>query len=195
MTHEDGFLARLASTPADDTVRLVYADWLEEQGTDEANRKAEFLRTQHALRMFQGKRKVKVWLERKLKNLTIELPAGWLGVVSYLPIENCATAKNRSRSFVTLPTVQFAYQCPKEWAALDGTDDPTVRFCQSCKQNVYFCDTVGMARSHASEGHCVAVHAGLTRYPGDLRPDMMMTMGIMLPEGDWRRPVEDDEDE
>ena len=32
MLTEDVFLAKLLETPADDTTRLVYADWLDEQG-------------------------------------------------------------------------------------------------------------------------------------------------------------------
>jgi uncharacterized protein (TIGR02996 family) len=44
MNHEDGFLQALLEAPDDDTVRFVYADWLEEQGDP----RAEFIRAQCA---------------------------------------------------------------------------------------------------------------------------------------------------
>jgi uncharacterized protein (TIGR02996 family) len=53
-------------------------------------------------------------------------------------------------------------------AAQLDTDDRTVRFCDACRQNVHFCDTITEARSHASDGHCVAVDLGVIRREGDL---------------------------
>jgi uncharacterized protein (TIGR02996 family) len=46
MTHDEAFLAAIAAEPADDTHRLVYADWLEEHDNPE---RAEFIRVQCAL--------------------------------------------------------------------------------------------------------------------------------------------------
>ena len=43
MTHDEAFLQAMVETPDDDTPRLVYADWLEENG--DADR-AEFIRLQ-----------------------------------------------------------------------------------------------------------------------------------------------------
>ena len=43
MSDRDAFLRAIAADPADDTVRLAFADWLDEQG--EADR-AEFIRLQ-----------------------------------------------------------------------------------------------------------------------------------------------------
>jgi uncharacterized protein (TIGR02996 family) len=43
MTHDDAFLQTILETPADDTPRLIYADWLEEHGDPE---RAEFIRAQ-----------------------------------------------------------------------------------------------------------------------------------------------------
>jgi uncharacterized protein (TIGR02996 family) len=42
MTHEQGFLRAIIADPDDDTPRLIYADWLEEQG----NPRGEFIRVQ-----------------------------------------------------------------------------------------------------------------------------------------------------
>lgn len=47
MTADAGFLAEIIAHPEDDTPRLIYADWLEEQG--QVERGAEFIRVQVAL--------------------------------------------------------------------------------------------------------------------------------------------------
>ncbi len=46
MTHEQAFLQAIIETPADDTPRLVYADWLEERGQPGDAERAEFIRVQ-----------------------------------------------------------------------------------------------------------------------------------------------------
>src|SRR5262245_26328 len=46
MTNHEALLQALRASPADDGLRLVYADWLEEQGESE---RAEFVRVHHAL--------------------------------------------------------------------------------------------------------------------------------------------------
>lgn len=46
MTERDCFMARIIENPADDAPRLIFADWLEEQGESE---RAEFIRVQIAL--------------------------------------------------------------------------------------------------------------------------------------------------
>jgi uncharacterized protein (TIGR02996 family) len=43
MTHDEAFLQAILDVPDDDSPRLVYADWLEEQGQMD---KAEFIRVQ-----------------------------------------------------------------------------------------------------------------------------------------------------
>jgi uncharacterized protein (TIGR02996 family) len=43
MTERDAFLAAVLESPDDDTPRLIFADWLEENGDPE---RAEFIRAQ-----------------------------------------------------------------------------------------------------------------------------------------------------
>ncbi len=43
MTPDDAFLAAIIDRPDDDSLRLVYADWLEEHGEQ---KRAEFIRVQ-----------------------------------------------------------------------------------------------------------------------------------------------------
>jgi uncharacterized protein (TIGR02996 family) len=177
MTDEDAFLARLASVPADDTARLVYADWLEEQNTNEANRKAKFLRTQSALQREKDKTR-KSALAQHLQDLAGHLQPSWLSVVSHLPIENCAAAGNAVRTRHPL-TVRFEYQCPKGWTELKPTNDSGVRFCEHCKQDVHYCDTITTARQHVSQGHCIAVDVAIPRKPRDTNPPRLL--GRVLP--------------
>jgi uncharacterized protein (TIGR02996 family) len=47
MTHEDSFLQAISAAPGDDTLRLVYSDWLEEHGCQD---RAELIRVCQAMR-------------------------------------------------------------------------------------------------------------------------------------------------
>ena len=49
MSEEKALLRAIVEDPDDDTVRLAYADWLEEQGGDERLARAEFIRVQMSL--------------------------------------------------------------------------------------------------------------------------------------------------
>ena len=49
MTHADAFLQDILAHPDDDAPRLIFADWLEEQGDAAGVARAEFIRVQCAL--------------------------------------------------------------------------------------------------------------------------------------------------
>lgn len=49
MTHADAFLRDILANPDDDAPRLIFADWLEEQGDAGSVARAEFIRVQCAL--------------------------------------------------------------------------------------------------------------------------------------------------
>lgn len=51
----------------------------------------------------------------------------------------------------------FQYRCPKEWESLDRTETNGVRYCQECKQQVYFCTTPEDFVRLGNAGHCVAI--------------------------------------
>ena len=52
---------------------------------------------------------------------------------------------------------KFAFQCPMAWSRLRQTDDPNVRLCESCLENVYLCRNEGEVTARAKEGKCVAI--------------------------------------
>ena len=193
MSDEGSFLRAILTNPADDLPRLVYADWLDEQQTDEAGRKAEFLRWQVAVSRgeFQpgGRSRKERRRVLRARHLAETLPVGWLAAVSHAAVENCAvggTAIYEWRLRRALATVEFAYECPKDWAALTLTDDEKVRHCGQCQRNVHFCETIFEARHHAWAGECVAVAPGVPRSPDDLERPRPMMLGVVAPDSfDW----------
>jgi uncharacterized protein (TIGR02996 family) len=170
MSDERAFLDRLLADPADDTTRLVYADWLDEIGTPETGARAEFLRLE--AEVYKAPHRRRKAIQVRLGELAASLDTDWLAVVSKLEIENCPAGGTAVRRR-PLQTIEFDYECPKQWEHLRSTTDDAIRFCEACKQNVYYCDTITAARDHAGSGHCVAVDAGLPRKERDLVPRLL----------------------
>jgi uncharacterized protein (TIGR02996 family) len=174
---EDGFLRAIHDNPKDDATRLVYADWLDEQGDAVSAAKAEFLRATAEL---AASTKPKGWKKAKRKRLQ-ELAAGldtdWLAVVSRLRVENCAGKRAEGEEIRPGPRlIQFEFLCDRRWEELRPTEGRAVRFCDACRHYVHYCDTITEARRHAQDGHCIAVDLGVIRRERDLEP-MRMWLG------------------
>lgn len=176
---ETAFLEQLRQNPADETARAVYADWLEEQDTDESRAKAAFIRMETEIATLPRELRRQQQAQRRLQELALKTDSAWLTVVSHPFLEGCR--------------LEFAFECPNAWAKLEPTDQDNVRFCSECKKNVHYCDSIGEARSHAWIGDCVAVSTALTRTPGDLDRQELVTMGIMLPPREFERETEEEE--
>jgi uncharacterized protein (TIGR02996 family) len=179
MTEEELFLSKILSNPADNVTRLVYADWLEERGDDESLRKARFLRLDHELAALpdsDGRRKT---LSQELKLQVSALPVSWMVVVARVPIENCELG--------------FEFECPMQWSKLQATKNPEVRFCDTCKKAVYYCQTIDKAQRHARAGRCVAIDSRVVRTHRDLE-ERMTTVGrlVQMPERAEPEPAEPD---
>jgi uncharacterized protein (TIGR02996 family) len=173
MHDEADFLCKLLENPADDTIRLVYADWLDERGDEESQAKARFLRVTVQLTgpiQLLGWRKPK---ENELQQLAATLPTDWLAVVSRLQIDYCG-AKVAADAHEERLRRQFDFVCDQEWDEMTATDDEAVRHCERCKENVHYCDTITAAREHARQGHCVAIDLGIIRRDNDLAPPRML---------------------
>ncbi len=182
MNTDHDFLQAILADPDDGTLRLVYADWLEEQG----DARAEFLRLQAqaeelpAIPKDQPRRIARALRARmRLEDLTRQVDSGWQAVLDRVPIENCS--------------VRFAFQCPRQWQGLQTTKKAGVRFCEACRKNVYYCETVEQARTLARKGYCVAVQSHVDRAPNDLRleEEEQFAMGVLLPPDD--EPADDSE--
>ncbi len=176
MHDEDDFLRKLLENPADDTTRLVYADWLDERDDTESKAKALFLRL--TVRLLEPNRSAG-WRKARRKEmqpLTATLPTDWLAVVSRLKVENCAGKQGGDARQMSMRLL-FDFVCDKRWDEMAVTDDNGVRFCEQCKQNVHYCDTIMDARKHAGVGHCVAVDLGVIRHEQDLSSLQMAVVG------------------
>jgi hypothetical protein len=64
-----------------------------------------------------------------------------------LPVENCPR--------------WFKFLCPKTWSQFDRTSQLDVRFCQSCRKNVYYCDSEEAVEEHRQAGHCICVEVSV----------------------------------
>jgi uncharacterized protein (TIGR02996 family) len=160
MTDEQAFLRAFLDDPADAVARLAYADWLEENGRPG---EAAFLRTQAELAGLRPKSKARAGLEARLRDLAAGLDGDWLARVSQPPVENCPP--------------RFKFRCPRRWDLLEATDDVRVRYCDACRKNVCYCETMAKARRHAILGRCVAIDCRVPRTPGDLPHFREVRMG------------------
>ena len=169
MHDENDFLRALSASPADDTLRMIYADWLDERGDDVSKAKAQFLRV--TVRLMGPIQRVGWRHARRMElhELAKALPGEWLAVVSRLKVENCpeATPKANVEELAQYGLV-FTTVCEKRWDDLAATEHPTVRHCETCEKSVYYCDTIEEGRERAGRGHCVAVNLGVIRQPRDL---------------------------
>jgi uncharacterized protein (TIGR02996 family) len=164
MTNHLSFLRAIAANPGDDSYRLVFADWLEEQGDG----RAEFLRLDCRLQALPAGQSRPADLQERWMELRALLSPSWLAILGRSSIENCEH--------------RFLFRCPERWDHLAPTDEAATRFCQACQERVYHCDTLEEARKVAREGHCVAIDEGLARSPGDLLSgpptEQIVTMGL-----------------
>jgi uncharacterized protein (TIGR02996 family) len=156
MPTEDDFLRKVHENLAEDTTRLVYADWLDEQGDGPSKTKADFIRLEICMAAIPERSLNHIRFAKHRQKLAAALDSEWLAVISHPRLERC--------------WVEFEFECPKRWSNLIPTDQPQERFCDTCRRSVYYCATISAARAHAVAGHCVAVSLALVRRPDDLAP-------------------------
>lgn len=163
MTDNEAFVRAILADPGDQATRLVYADWLEENGDKQ---RAEFLRLDAALVEKEAKQddsaeqreRVRAARMRgRLMRLQAALNPAWLAAVGRHSIENCM--------------LQFAFQCPRRWDRLKATEDVAVRSCDQCRRNVYYCCSMDEVWRHARAGDCVALDCRIAGAAVGLYPD------------------------
>jgi len=153
-TAEDrSFIRAILANPAELTAWLVYADWLDERDDP----RAEFIRLEVKRTAHDTTQTERFGIIAQLEDLRPKLDQDWVAIFDRPRVENCDE--------------QFAFKCPKQWVKLKGTDDPTVRYCDSCQKDVYYCHTLRDAFEHAQNGDCVAVSEAMSRSEGDLHRD------------------------
>jgi uncharacterized protein (TIGR02996 family) len=163
MSDDSAFIRAILANPNDAELRLICADWLEEHGDP----RGEFLRLEAAAARSTDAGDFLAKHER-LQELRQTIDRGWLAQMSRSKIELCQ--------------IEFEFVCPRKWENLQVTHEEQVRFCDSCRQNVYYCHSIEEAQRHAWQRHCVAVDSGVVRTPGDLEVHFV-TLGVpALPE-------------
>jgi len=90
----------------------------------------------------------------------VALPAAAPAV---LDIENCAS--------------DWEYKCPKRWEALSETAHSNERFCETCKEIVYFCNTEKELSAHVEQRRCVAFD--LQADPKTDEPQMTVRVALL----------------
>ncbi|MFL5330116.1 MAG: TIGR02996 domain-containing protein [Gemmataceae bacterium] len=153
-----GFLKAIDAAPNDDILRLMYADWLDEQG----DRRGEFIRAEVEFMKADEDRREASIPNAQLIVIGRDIEPAWVAQISRVPIENCE--------------LEFEFQCPKKWDQLAPTRDAFVRHCEACDRLVHFCSDINVAVAHAQNGECVAVDPRLMREPGDVgdRPPLVL---------------------
>lgn len=137
----------------DEASRIVYADWLEHRGDLV---RAEFLRVQHQLSTLAADDAAFEPATDRLRELGAHVDLEWRARVARPAIEGCDAS--------------FDFLCPKEWGALEATEQTAVRFCGACKHHVFYSATIREAREHAARGECVALDVEAARWTADLEP-------------------------
>lgn len=176
MHDEAGFLAAIREAPADDTARLVFADWLDERDDELSKAKSAFIRLE--LQLLQSPESSPERTESlvHLRSLAAEAPHSWLAVVSHAGLEACQQWR---------PNLA----CPGRWELLAPTAFDDIRRCGECKKAVRFCSLLSHARPWAQAGTGVAISPAVERQPGDLgtvgrlTPEMLVRLSTSPPHG------------
>jgi uncharacterized protein (TIGR02996 family) len=100
MTDEDALLAAIAANPDDDTVRLAYADFLEERGGEVNAARAEYIRIQCERASGRGDRERRTMLLKRSMQLFQEFARAWFARDWPDAEEQAVTGYSFDRGFV-----------------------------------------------------------------------------------------------
>jgi hypothetical protein len=56
----------------------------------------------------------------------------------------------------TIRNCRFAFKCDKDWDDLDDIGESDIRFCQTCQNEVYFCNDDDELVENVKRNRCVA---------------------------------------
>ncbi len=101
MDHERAFLQAIREEPADDAHRLIYADWLEEQGGSARAARAAFIRAQCRLAVLPDDDPIRGDLEDEAAELLAEYEQEWTQ-----PLHGLAEDWQFARGFVENITIR-----------------------------------------------------------------------------------------
>jgi hypothetical protein len=58
---------------------------------------------------------------------------------------------------LTIRNCKFAYKCSAKWDNLQETEDESIRFCDECQKEVFFCDGDDTLISLVKLNRCIAI--------------------------------------
>lgn len=163
---EQDFIAAILSAPNDDAPRLVYADWLEEQG----DLRQQFLRLECLLARLHPTIPESTDIRKRLQERFASLDWKWISIVSRAPIVGCRPPELGS----------FCQQ--RNWATLPVTEDPD-RVCDACGVFVTFVDDIEVIRQTiwgVAAEECVAVDPRVVLSAQALKPSDATRSEIQL---------------
>lgn len=130
------FIAEIHAQSHDETPRLIYADWLEENGDP----RAEYLRLECELIGLEPGDVLYEELHPRFVKLRREMPEDWLGEIGRSRVMNCGES-----------------QCPKLWKRMDATSIGTIKICRTCRQPIQYYASVAAAAVNALRDQRVAI--------------------------------------
>ena len=147
---EAALFAAVRESPGNDDARLIYADWLEEQG----DARAEYLRLERQWNRLPWSGRAGSPIRARLVELTHRLPLEWIAAVARANIAGCPD--------------EYIDLCPRAWEALPDGDHSRERRCPACRQLVIYCRSVAEAVRYTARNVRVAVDPTLPRNLADL---------------------------
>jgi uncharacterized protein (TIGR02996 family) len=146
---DEGFLREIVAHP-DDELRLIYADWLDERG----DQRGQLLRLEAEIAALSAWNDRRLRLRAHLRRLLGGVDAAWRARLDRTRLDACPAGR-----------LGLEVVCPERWEYLTPTEQPAVRGCPSCGQNVRHCVTLKEAQRRVREGECVAVDSGRSTEP------------------------------
>jgi len=65
----------------------------------------------------------------------------------------------------TIRNCTFAFKCTMNWNELSETDEDSIRFCQNCQKEVFFCNTDEELAEAIKKNKCVSLIAPYSLEP------------------------------
>ncbi|AMV28719.1 hypothetical protein VT84_30215 [Gemmata sp. SH-PL17] len=179
MHEEAGFLSVIRQSPADNTARLVFADWLDEQDDPNCKIKADFIRLELRVADAPEQSLDRTYGQNQLRQRAARIDSLWLATISNPPIEAHRT---------THPDT-----CPKQWKLLTPTAAPQIRHCETCQHCVHYCDSLLEARHLATNEIRFALALTLANYSDDLYLSLVFAP-VASEERERRQQIEEERD-
>ncbi len=175
---EAAFLHSILDNPDDDASRLVFADWLDDQGQAD---KARFVRLEVELSRLPRLHERFPASREELERLEEVLDWRWcFPLLRPGRLLNCGLAETVAEGLEAAGQARdalafrFAYECPNRWADLRSTEVAGVRYCEECQKDVHFCASREEAEQHTLQGDCIAISSrvalGVLRERGEPPP-------------------------